>query len=342
MSFPQFKTFCLITGLAIAAGSLSGGFVMAAERPVIIAHRGASGFLPEHTLEAKAFAYAAGADFLEQDLALTKDGVPIVIHDKHLDTTTDVAKVFPDRARADGRYYAIDFTLAEVRKLTVHERVDFKTGKPVYPSRFPHALGTFRLNTLAEELELIQGLNRSTGRNVGIYPEIKSPAWHRNEGQDISRIVLVILDQYGYRAREDGCYLQCFDPAELRRIREELKCSLSLVQLIGENDWKESAADYDQLRTPEGVRSIAEYADGIGPRIEHCVNFNTQMQSVTPSNLVSLAHKAGLVVHPYTLRIDALPKFARDTDHACRVLFEEARIDGIFTDYPGRIPTTFE
>ncbi len=314
--------------------------LMAQNRPLIIAHRGASGFLPEHTLEAKAFAYAAGADYLEQDLVLTKDGIPIVIHDRHLDTTTNVKQLYPHRARQDGRFYAIDFTWDEIKRLTAHERIDVKTGQAVFPRRFPLKSGTFRLNTFQEEIDFIQGLNRSTGRNVGIYPEIKSPAWHRQQGHDISRIVLEILRKSGYTDTSDRCYLQCFDPRELRRIRKELGCRLRLIQLIGENSWhKDQAIDYDFLRTPQGLQSVADYADGIGPRIEHLAAVDPDTGRVQPTDLLRDAHAAGLKVHPYTLRIDALPKFAKDTNHACQVLFQDVGVDGIFTDFPGRIPT---
>jgi len=144
-------------------------------RPLVVAHRGASGYLPEHTLAAKAYAHALGADFLEQDLVLTKDDVPVVLHDVHIDTVTDVAKQFPARKRADGRFYALDFTLAELKQLRVTERFNAKTGAPVFAKRFPAGLSEFHISTLEEELQLIQGLNRSTGRVVGIYPEIKQP-----------------------------------------------------------------------------------------------------------------------------------------------------------------------
>ena len=117
--------------------------------PVVIAHRGASGYLPEHTLPAKALAFGQGADFLEQDVVLTKDDQPIVMHDIHLDTVSDVAKKFPGRNRADGRYYAIDFTLAEVRTLQAQERIDLKSGTPVFAGRFPAQGSDFRIPSLA-------------------------------------------------------------------------------------------------------------------------------------------------------------------------------------------------
>ncbi|MCA9054002.1 MAG: glycerophosphodiester phosphodiesterase [Planctomycetaceae bacterium] len=303
--------------------------------PRIIAHRGASGYLPEHTLEAKAFAYAAGADYLEQDVVLTRDDVPIVIHDRTLDTVTDVRQRFPDRARKDGRNYAIDFTWAELQTLTVHERTDLKTGRAVYPLRYPLAKARFRLHTLAEEIEFIHGLNHSTGRTVGIYPEIKSPAFHHAEGKDISAIVLQVLRDYGYRSREDECFLQCFNAAELQRIHQELHCELRLVQLIGDPSWKEHESDYVRLLTSEGLTEVAQYADGVGPTIEAIVNGDAQQPAVT--SLVRDAHAVGLEVHPFTLRVDDLPRFAGDHDEASRLLFDVAGIDGLFTDFPDRL-----
>jgi glycerophosphoryl diester phosphodiesterase len=305
-------------------------------RKTVIAHRGASGYLPEHTLEAKAMAHAMGADFIEQDVVLTKDDVPVVLHDIHLDTVTDVAKVFPDRAREDGRFYAIDFALAEVKRLRVYERIDLKTGKAVFPKRFPVGRGRFEVPTLAEEIELIQGLNKSTGGDVGIYPEIKSPAHHRREGKDISRIVIKLLEEYGYHDRDDNIYLQCFDADETKRIRLELKSKLKLVQLIGKNSWNEAPTDFDALRTPDGIRSIAEYADGIGPSLDHIVPGHQTGEALKITNLVELAHKNGLTVHPYTFRADALPDYADSFEELLDVFLTKAGVDGVFTDFPDR------
>jgi glycerophosphoryl diester phosphodiesterase len=202
---------------------LTLGVVAAAEpRPLIIAHRGASGYLPEHTLAAKALAYGQGADYLEQDVVLSKDGVPVVFHDPHIDTTTDVAKKFPGRQRADGRFYALDLTIAELKQLNASERFNPKTGKAVFPRRFPVGVGSFQVVTLEEEIQFIQNLNRTTGRNVGIYPELKAPAWHRQEGHDLAAAVLPILRKYGYDTKESACYVQCFEYAEIKRLRGEL------------------------------------------------------------------------------------------------------------------------
>jgi len=199
---------------------------------IIIAHRGASGYLPEHTLAAKAMAHAMNADFIEQDLVLSKDNIPIVIHDIYLDDVTDVSGIFPDKKRNDGRFYVIDFTFDELKKLAVFERFDPKTGKQIYPNRFPKGKGSFRLHSLQEEIELIQGLNKSTGKNSGIYPEIKAPEFHKKEGKNISEIVLQILADYGYKTKKDKCILQCFDAKESIRIRKQLTSELFLVQLM--------------------------------------------------------------------------------------------------------------
>ena len=123
----------------------------------------------------------------------------------------------------------------------------------------------FKVPTLVEEIELIQGLNRSTGRDIGIYPEIKSPAWHQQQGKDLSQVVLKTLKQYGYASKKDNVFLQCFDADENRRIREELNCDLKMVQLIGDNSWNESDTDYEAMQTEEGFKEIAQYVDAIGP-----------------------------------------------------------------------------
>ncbi|AYE36725.1 glycerophosphodiester phosphodiesterase [Borrelia turcica IST7] len=296
--------------------------------PLVIAHRGASGYLPEHTLEAKAFAYALGAHYLEQDIVLTKDDIPIIMHDPEIDTTTNVAEIFPERARKDGRYYSVDFTLRELKSLKLSERFDPKTGKPIYPNRFPLNEYNFKIPTLEEEIQFIQGLNKSTGRNVGIYPEIKKPFWHKQQGKDISKIVIEMLNKYGYKSKEDKIYLQIFDFDELKRIREELGYKGKLVMLIGENDWNEAPTDYEYIKSEEGIAEVAKYSDGIGPWIPQVIIDG----KVT--GLTSLAHKHKMEVHPYTMRIDALPSYVKDANELLNLLFNKAKVDGVFTDFP--------
>lgn len=298
--------------------------------PLVIAHRGASGYLPEHTLEAKALAHGMAADFLEQDVVLSKDNVPVVLHDIQIDAVTDAATRFPNRHRPDGRWYALDFTVAELQQLSVTERRDPKTNRPAFPNRFPAGVGSFRIPTLDEELAFIAGLNHSTGRHTGIYVEIKQPAWHRDQGRDLSRAVLPILAKHGYQSKQDPCWLQCFEPDELRRLRSDLAYQGRLVQLTGT-----SAAEAAALLSPEGLRSLASFADAIGPAIPSIIS-GSSPDNRKITSLVHDAHAAGLAVHPYTIRADSLPPTVRSLEDLHSLLFNDAKIDGVFTDFPDR------
>ena len=289
--------------------------------PIVIAHRGSSGYLPEHTLPAKALAHAQGADSIEQDVVMTADRVPVVLHDTTLDAVSDVAAKFPGRARADGKHHCTDFTLAEMRSLSVTERTDPATGLQTYADRFPRGHSRFGIVTLEEELDFLAGINHSTGRTVGIYPEIKSPAWHRAEGHDITKAVVDILHRHGYVTKEDPCHIQCFEVDEVVRIRRELGWQGRLVQLIG-------GREQDALVTSEGLAQIATVADGIGPPIERVLDEHGK-----PTGIVERARAVGLVVHPYTLRRDRLPAWAGSFDDLHAALFA-AGVDGAFSDFP--------
>ena len=288
-------------------------------KKIVIAHRGASGYLPEHTLESKILAYGMNADFLEQDLVLSKDDVPIVIHDIYLDEVTDVAEKFPKRIRENGRFYVIDFTFEELKKLNVKERFDHKTGKQIYPKRY-NGNAQFKLHSLQEEIELIQDLNKTTRKNIGIYPEIKKPRFHLENGKDISNIVLKILSDYGYSTKKDKCYLQCFDSKELKRIRKELKSNLRLVQLI------------DSPQETLQLKHFSSYADGIGPWYRLLLSEIVDNE-FTFTSVIKEAHELGMVVHPYTLRADVKSEFD-SFQHMIQVLLYEADVDGGFTDFP--------
>lgn len=302
--------------------------------PLVIAHRGASGYLPEHTIAAKAYAHALGAGSIEQDLVLSKDGIPIVIHDIHVDTVTDVADRFPDRKRADGRYYVLDFTADELKQLRVTERFNARTGERVFPKRFPEHQSFFQLSTFEEELQLIQGLNRSTGRVAGIYPEIKQPKWHRAQGHDISRAVLTILARYGYSIKTDRCFLQCFELPEVRRLRNELGWRGHLVMLIESKSRGDDGTDHDFLCTSAGLQEVAKVADGIGPAIGRMVTWPTATGAPKITSLATMARAEKLAIHPYTVRVDDLPKNCPSSDALHSVLFKELRVDGVFTDFP--------
>ena len=326
------------TGRTVLTPKPARAAITPAKHPLVIAHRGASGYLPEHTLEAKALAYAQGADYLEQDVVISKDGVPVVAHDLTLDDTSNVRDVFPDRKRADGHWYFIDFTWEELRTLTLHERTA-EEGKPARAGRFSANGVSFRLHTLDEELAFIRGLNatlgKTQGREVGVYTEVKSPAWHRQQGVDAAPIVLAALARHGYTKSTDLAFVQCFDFAELRRIRLGLHSELKLVQLIGENHWGESDTDYSYLLTPAGLREVATIADGIGPWGPQVLTFAPGKAPV-PTGLVQAAHAAGLTVHPYTLRADELPPGVTSLTTLVHAL-QTAGVDGAFTDFPDQL-----
>ena len=301
-------------------------------RPVIIAHRGASGYLPEHTLPAKALAYTMGADYLEQDVVATRDDELVVLHDIHLDRVTNVAALFAGRARPDGRYYVRDFTLNEIKQLTVHERT-YADGTLVYPDRFKANDEVFRVHTFAEELTFIAELQANEGRPIGIYPEIKRPAWHRDDGVDITPLFLGVLRDFGYESHGDPVYVQCFDDQELIRVRDTYKCELKLIQLIGENEWGEAATDYDLLRSTDGLKQLAARVDGIGPWINRLYRQRSDGR-IEDSGLVARAHAEGLAVHPFTFRIDDLPPGFGSFEELMRFAVDELSIDGLFTDFP--------
>jgi glycerophosphoryl diester phosphodiesterase len=302
---------------------------MSSKAPVVIAHRGASGYLPEHTLEAKALAFGLGADYLEQDVVATRDHELVVLHDLYLDDVTNVARVFPARRRADGRYYVIDFDLAELRRLTVSERRQPSVGVARFPDRFPIDTGAFRIATLDEELDLIAGLNRSMRRAVGIYPEVKNPRWHHEHGVDLAAMLLAKLEEHGYRDERSPAFVQCFDAAELRRIRMELGCRLNLVQLVDARD------EYADLLDEQGLHGVAGYADALGPSYEQLVasSENPRGQPRT-TPLTEAARRAGLRLHPYTFRADVLPPFAASLERLLEFFFVTVQVDGVFCDHP--------
>jgi len=259
-----------------------GGALAAWGRPLVIAHRGASGYLPEHSLEAYSLAYGLGADFLEPDVVLTRDGVPICLHDVHLDRVTDVARRFPGRARGDGRFYGIDFTLDEVRALSA-------TGGA------RHALRGCSIPTLAEMIALTQHLNGRTGRDVGIAPELKAPGFHRESGRPMEATVAQILRETGYTGPTARCLVQCFEHDCLERLRVEHGVELPRLALLGSKP-PDAAA----------LETVARSAEAIGPSKKAIVK--------TGGALVTAAHALDLGVVPYT--------FADDEDETARFFAE--------------------
>ncbi len=296
-------------------------------RPLVIAHRGASGYLPEHTQQAKALAYGQGADVLEQDVVATRDDRLVVLHDLFLERITDVARRYPGRARADGHWYARDFTLAELHGLAVTERLAATGAGAEFPGRFPPWQGEFRLHALDDELALLRGLNVTTGRHVGAYPEIKCPAWHRAAGIDLGVVLAERLEAELALRGPLPLWLQCFDPAELRRLHAE-GFRLPMTQLIGrvparQGDW----AGADPLSTA-GLASLARHCAAIGPWLGHV------WRDGCDTGLVARAHEVGLAVHPWTLRRDRLPDGCATADSLASQLCHEIGVDGLFTDHP--------
>lgn len=326
--------FIILFGLLISMITTA----YAAEK-IVVAHRGASGYLPEHTIAAKAMAYAMEPDYIEQDVVMTKDDHLIVLHDHYLDRVTDVQEVYPGRHREDGRYYVIDFTLDEIRRLDVTERYRFNNrGQKVavFSGRFPIHKSRFKVHTFSQEIELIQGLNKSTGRDIGIYAEAKSPAFHLSEGKDLSRAMLKTMKVYGYTDKMSKAYYQTFENEELKRVHEELllelKMDIKLVQLMGTED------EYKEMVTEEGIKALSQYADGIGPSLFLITRTEDRGVTYELTDLVKYAHASGLEVHPYTFRAEdlAVPKFAGSYEGLLELFLYDIGVDGVFTDFPDR------
>ncbi len=321
------------------------------EEKTIIAHRGASGYLPEHTIASKVLAYHMGVPFIEQDLAMTKDNQLVVIHDHYLDRVTDVAEKYPDKARQDGRFYVIDFTLDEIRKLNFMEGFEVKNGKKeqVFKDRFPMGKSTFEIHTLAEEIELIQGLNKVFGKDVGLYVETKAPWFHKQEGKDISKAALEVLKKYGYTTKDSNVYFQTFDFPDLVYVKEklmpEMGMELKTVMLYAYNDWNETYEqqddgswvpfDFDKIRTKEGMKIVAKYADGAGPAYDMIIDGKQSKKgNIVITDFVKNAHESGMIVHPYTIRKDKLPNYVNNVDELYDIVLYQAGADGVFTDFP--------
>jgi glycerophosphoryl diester phosphodiesterase len=318
--------------------------------PIVIAHRGASGHRPEHTLAAYELAIEMGADFIEPDLVSTSDGVLVARHENEISTTTDVAEhsEFADRQTTkmiDGipftGWFTEDFTLAELKTLRARERL---------PSLRPDNTafdGLYEIPTLQEVIDLAQ----SAG--VGIYPETKHPSYFDSIGLSLEEPLVETLHDNGYRKRRAPVFIQSFETANLRELNEMTE--LRLVQLlnnIGQPYDFVLAGDprtYTDLATPQGLREIATYADGIGPNKTLIVPLDAQGNLQDPTSLVDDAHAAGLVVHPWTFRNENmfLPADFRAGDPQAATylmatgdapaeyrLYFDLGVDGLFSDYP--------
>ena len=286
--------------------------------PLIIGHRGASGYRPEHTIESYRLAIEQGADVIEPDLVMTKDRILVARHENEIGATTDAGAKFPDRQRtkviddhpASG-WFVEDFTLAELKQLRARERLEFRS------HRFD---GQFEVPTFEEILVFVRREERRLGRRIGLYPETKHPSYHESLGLPITDSLLSVLARHGYRDGSEPVFIQSFEASNLQAARPQTK--LRLVRLL------EAAG--------EGLRAIAAYADGIGPSKDLVQPIGPDGGLGEPTSLVADAHAAGLFVHVWTLRADPsfLPKgYGGDPEAEVRRMIELG-VDGFFTDFP--------
>jgi glycerophosphoryl diester phosphodiesterase len=294
----------------------------AAPQVLIIAHRGASGHRPEHTLESYTLAIAMGADFIEPDLVRTKDGVLVARHENEIGGTTDVADKFPERKTTktiDGQmvagWFTEDFTLAEIKTLRAKERLAFRSHERD---------GLYEVPTFDEVMTLADAKAKEIGRPIGVYPETKHPTYFRSVGLPLEQAVLDALARHGKHEPQDAVFIQSFEPSSLQTLRPLTK--LRLIQLL------DQAADVAPARLAE----IAKYADGIGPNTRLVIPANADGTLRAPTSLVADAHRAGLLVHVWTLRSEAVflsPSYGGDPVKEYRQ-FADLGVDGIFGDFP--------
>ncbi|MGM0906703.1 MAG: glycerophosphodiester phosphodiesterase [Pseudomonadota bacterium] len=331
---------CLLSGLAVAAPRAQDTLPDAPFHDLKvpefldIAHRGASGYLPEHTQASTVMAHALGADYIEQDIQLTRDGVPVVLHDEKLDHVTNVSEVFPEKHRPDGKYYVVDFSLDELKRLTVVAR--HKDYELVYPKRFAQPDVRFPIQTLDEHIKLIHELNRVREMSTGIYVELKSSRWYQQQGYDITSAVMSVLARNGYHdKRPTPIYLQSFDPEVLRRLKREFNWDAPLIQLVGDNEWGATDIDYSAMRSSAGLESVKSYAEGVGLWLNHVLEGVSEDGEPQWSDVLDSAEEKGLDVHVYTLRADDLPDGVKSHSQL-RQWLKQAGVEGVFTDFPDK------
>jgi glycerophosphoryl diester phosphodiesterase len=272
---------------------------------IVIAHRGASGERPEHTLGSYSLAIAQGADYIEPDLVLTKDGVLVARHENEISETTDVADKaeFADRKTSktiDGQkmtgWFTEDFTLAELKTLRAKERLpQLRSANMAYD-------GQFEIPTFDEILALAKAQSAVTGRTIGIYPETKHPSYFTAIGLPHEAPLLVALTQYGHVEKSAPVFIQSFEVENLKALRSKTK--LRLIQLMAETGSPPDRSDvtYAQMASAEGLKIVATYADGIGPNKAMVIPRTLLGNLGDPTTLVADAHKVGLAVHPWTFR----------------------------------------
>jgi glycerophosphoryl diester phosphodiesterase len=363
----------LLQPLAARADDERKGYRDLGPRPLVIAHRGASGYLPEHTLEAYALAIELGADYIEPDLVATKDGVLIARHEPNLIATTNVkdiakfanrkTKKMVDGVEEEG-FFASDFTYAEIREIRAVQ---------AFGERSQVFNGRFRIPTFDEVIELAKRKSAEESRVIGVYPETKHPTYHQRLGLPLEDRVLHVLHRQGWNHRNAPVFIQSFEQANLKYLRN--KTSVRLVQLVDADavaidgtlvlappfdkpyDWAVSGRNntFADLLTPAGLAEVRSYADGIGPWKPYlissvcikvvnnaCADANgdglvndADRKLLPPSNVVAEAKKQGLLVHPYTFRNEQrrLASDFKGNPLEEYLAFYKLGVDGLFSDF---------
>jgi glycerophosphoryl diester phosphodiesterase len=319
--------------------------------PIVIGHRGASGYRPEHTLEAYRLAIRTGADYIEPDLVATRDGVLVARHENEISGTTDVA-AHPEFAgrrvtkTIDGiavtGWFTEDFTLAELRTLRAKERLP-----QVRPQNTTFD-GRYAVPTLQEVVDLAQQESRRLGRRIGIYPETKHPTYFQSIGLPLEEPLVRTLRANRLAGAEAAVFIQSFETANLRKLDRMI--DVPLVQLLDAAGApydlvaKGDKRTYADLATPAGLAGIARYADGIGANKNLIVARDAAGRLLSPGTLIRDAHRARLIVHAWTFRVENqfLPAdFRIGSDPNARgdvtaeyEFFFRLGLDGVFTDQP--------
>ncbi|CAJ0786501.1 Glycerophosphodiester phosphodiesterase, periplasmic [Ralstonia mannitolilytica] len=356
----------LSTSIALSAcrleynhgGDNGGGNTTPIATVQVIGHRGASALRPEHTLASYQKAIDDGADIIEPDLVSTKDGVLVARHENEISGTTNVADVAAFAGRRttktiDGRsvtgWFTEDFTLAELKTLRVRERIpNIRPDNTAYNDQFD-------IPTLDEIIALARDQSAKLGRNIGIYPETKHPTYFQSIGLPLEDRLIDALRRDAFTASRTTVYIQSFEVANLKAIRDKIGSSQpnwKLVQLMGSAGQQpydfvvaRDSRTYGDMMTDRGMRDIASYANGVGPDKNSIMSLDANGRLTDPTDLIRNAHNAGLIVHPYTFRPENTflpPSLRSGADNTRNVsgsieeiqAFLRAGVDGFFTDDP--------
>jgi glycerophosphoryl diester phosphodiesterase len=309
--------------------------------PIVIGHRGACGYRPEHTVASYELAIQMGADYIEPDVVSTKDGILIARHENDISQTTDVSDrpEFSDRKTTkiiDGKevisWFTEDFTLAEIKTLRAKERLPFRN----------HSFDAqFEIPTLQEVIDLAKQKSAEMGRAIGIYPETKHPTYFQSINLSLEEPLVAILIANGYTSSNDHVFIQSFEVENLKQL--DKITDLPLVQLLDEGDKqpydfvvKGKCLTYADLTAPEELAHIAEYAEAIGVYKRLIVPTGEDKQLLSDTSLINEAHAVGLMVHTWTFRNEdeyLAPNYNGNSEAEYEQFFKLG-IDGVFSDFP--------